>query len=395
MGELGACITLGIMAVLLYTYVGYPAVVWVLSRLFGRAHQAGEAEPMVSLLIPAHNEAVVIRAKIENSLALDYPREKLQVRVISDGSDDGTDEIVQEYRPKQVEFQRIERRGGKANALNQAAPHARGEVMVLCDANTMFAPDALRRLVRHFADRRVGAVTGNVRLRSTETHYGEGESLFYRIERFVQACESRLWTVIGVDGGMYALRRELYVPNRADTLIDDFAIAMNVARTGARVVYDPAATATEDSAGSPAQEFRRRTRTAAGGFQSLFEGRGRPRWNQPWLWLGYLSHKVWRWVSPFMLILLMAANVTAVVGGAWSTVCWGLCAALLALQVGFYVLAGLGWVFCRYRLPRLFCLPFYFCLANAAALVGFFKWLLGLQPVTWTHVRRKVPGADC
>jgi len=393
--QLGEVVIWTALALTVYTVAGYPAVLWLLARLFGRPHRPGDVEPTVTLLIPAHDEAAVIRQKVENSLALDYPPDRLQVRVVSDGSTDGTDEIVAPYRARGVELQRIEVRAGKPNAVNQAVPHARGDVLLLCDANTMFAPDAVRRLVRHFADPRVGAVTGDVRLRSQEVSYGEGEGLFYRLERLLQTCEARLWTAVGVDGGMYALRRELYAPVPPDTLIDDFVIAMNVARAGRRVVYDPEAVATEDAVVDPAQEFRRRTRTVAGGFQTLFDGRGRPRWNQPGLWLAYLSHKVLRWVGPFVLLALLAGNTAAAIavprgdGGRW-----GLYAGLLAGQGLFYALALAGAALGRSRLPRALCLPYYFCLTNAAALVGFFRWLRGSQPVTWTHADRAAAPAQ-
>ena len=388
-GQIGEWVVWTTLAVCLYAYVGYPVAVCLVSRLFGRPHRQEAVEPTVSLLIPAHNEATVIREKIVNSLSLDYPSARLQVRVVSDESDDGTDEIVDEYRSEGVELQRVEVRGGKPNAMNAAVPHARGDILVLCDANTMFARDAIRRLVRHFADDRVGAVTGDVRLRSEDIGYGDAEGLFYRLERFTQRCESRLWTVIGVDGGMYAVRRELYVPNRPDTLIDDFVIAMNVARAGRRVVYDPEAVATEDAVEDRAQEFRRRTRTTAGGFQTLFGGRGRPRWNQPGLWWGYLSHKALRWVGPFLLLALLAGNVAAVATGPAGGWRWNLYLGLLLLQALFYALASVGAILDRRRLPRILCVPYYFCLTNAAALAGFFKWLLGLQPVTWTHADRR------
>jgi hypothetical protein len=215
--------------------------------------------------------------------------------------------------------------------------------------------------------------------------------LFYRIERFIQRCESRFWTVVGVDGGMYALRRELYVPNRPDTLIDDFVIAMNVARTGSRVVYDPAATASEDAVDDHAQEFRRRARTTAGGFQTLFEGLGRPRWTQSGLWFGYLSHKVLRWTSPFFLVLLVAANAGTVASGPAEGLRRSLLVGLLAAQGLFYLLAATGLVVGQRRLPGTICLPFYFCLTNLAALAGFLKWLLGAQPVTWSHADRMSP----
>jgi cellulose synthase/poly-beta-1,6-N-acetylglucosamine synthase-like glycosyltransferase len=369
------------LALSAYTYIGYPVIVGALARLFGRPHRPGSIEPTVTLLIPAHNEAVVIAAKLDNALALDYPGDKLQIRVLSDGSSDATDAVVLGYAVRGVELQRIDPRGGKPNALNHGVPLARHDILVLCDANTMFAPDALRRLVRHFADPDVGAVTGDVRLRSGDVSYGAGEGLFYRLERFLQVSEARLWTSIGVDGGMYALRRTLYVPNRRDTLVDDFVIAMNVARSGARVVYDPEAVAHEDAAPDPAQELRRRMRTTAGGFQSLFEGLGRPRLRQPVLWLAYLSHKGLRWLSAPVLTVMFMANLVAARAS-------GFYAALLVAQVAFYALAALGVWLHRRPMPRLVCLPYFFCLTNWASAAGLWRWWHGSQPVTWVQADR-------
>ena len=375
------------LGVSVYTYLGYPALVGLLARVCGRPHRSAPIEPTVTLLIPAHDEAVVIAAKLDNALALDYPRDKLQIRVLSDGSSDGTDAIVLRYAVHGVELQRIDPRGGKPNAINHGVPVARGEILLLCDANTMFARDALRRLVRHFADPAVGAVTGDVRLRGGDAAHGTGEGLFFRIERFLQISEARLWTAIGVDGGMYALRRSLYVPNRRDTLIDDFVIAMNVAKAGARVIYDPEALAEEDATGDPAQELRRRIRTAAGGFQSLFEGLGRPGAHQPVLALAYLSHKGLRWLGPVTLALMFAANLAAAATAP-------LYAAALALQLLVYGLAAIGAAHQDHALPRLVGLPYFFCLTNAAALAGMWRWWKRSQPVTWVQAERSAAAAD-
>ncbi|MEJ0072319.1 MAG: glycosyltransferase family 2 protein [Pseudomonadota bacterium] len=369
-------------ALTVYTYVGYPAVVGLLARMCGRPHRIGVLEPTVTLLIPAHNEAVVIAAKLDNALALDYPRDKLQIRVLSDGSTDGTDAIVRCYAANGIELQRIEPRGGKPGAVNHGVPFARGEILLLCDANTLFAPDAVRRLVRHFADPAVGAVTGDVRLSSPDVAYGAGEGLFYRLERFLQISETRLWTAIGVDGGMYALRRSLYRPNRRDTLIDDFVIAMNVAKTGARVIYDPEAIAVEDAVPDPAQELRRRVRTTAGGFQSLFEGLGRPGAGQPVLWLGYLSHKVLRWLSAFVLVVMFAANAVAAQASPFY-------AALVVLHALFYAVAAAGIRLHHRAMPGIVCLPYFFCLTNAASVAGFWRWWWRAQPVTWAQADRQ------
>lgn len=373
-----------------FTYFGYPLLVGLLARLFGRPHRPGPMapgmfEPAITMLIPAHNEAVVIAAKLENAVGLDYPRGKLQIRVLSDGSVDGTDAIVETFGDRGVELQRIDPRGGKPNAVNLGVPQARGEILVMSDANTMLAGDALRRLVRHFADPDVGAVTGDVRLLSDTVSYGAGEGLFYRLERFLQVGEAKLWTAIGVDGGMYALRRNLYVPNRPDTLVDDFVIAMNVAKAGARVVYDPEAIATEDAVGDPAQELRRRYRTTAGGFQSLFEGLGRPGLARPGLLLAYVAHKALRWLGPLVLAVLFLANLVAAL-----TATGPLYDLLLVLHVGFYMLAASGIVLHRRSIPSVICIPYYFCLTNAASVGGFLRWWRRSQPVTWVQADRRV-----
>ncbi len=379
-------------ALSLYGYVGYSAAVGLLSRWRRRRHACDDIEPAVTLLIAAHDEAKVIAAKIENCLALDYPPQKLQVRIVSDGSSDGTDDIVHRYAGRGIELQRVEPRGGKPNAINRALPYARGEILILCDANTMLAPGALRRLVRHFADPFVGAVSGDVRLQSQAVRYGQGEGLFWRMERFTQRCESRIWSTVGVDGGLYAIRRELYVRNRPDTLIDDFVVAMNVAKAGKRVLLDAEALASEDSVVLAAQEFRRRVRTTAGGFQSLFEGRGRPRWNQPWLWAAYFSHKVLKWTSPFLLLAMLAAGAVLALTqqGGWGA----FYKVVMGLAGAFLVLAAAGAAIRSSSLPGFVCLPYYFCLANAAATAGFFKWLFRAQRVTWAQADRSLPGGS-
>jgi len=385
-----AVLTWVVLGVLVYAYAVYPLLLAGAARLWARPHATADIEPTVTLLIPAHNEAAVIEAKIHNSLSLEYPAEKLQIRVVSDGSADETDAIVQRFVPA-VEYQRVSPRGGKPNAVNQAVAFARGDILLLCDANTMFAADAVRRLVRHFADERVGAVSGDVRLTSETVTYGRGEKLFWRLERRMQSWEAALGSSVGVDGGMYALRRSLYVANRPDTLIDDFVIAMNVARSGRRVLLDASACATEDAVADPRQEFRRRMRTTAGGFQTLFEGRGRPGLCQPGLWAAYLSHKVLRWLGPVWLAAAFGGSAGAAVlawRAAWPT--WPVYAGLAVGQIALYALAVLGHAMRRRDLPRPLCLPYYFCLANAAAAAGFLRWLFKRQPVTWTQADRSV-----
>jgi cellulose synthase/poly-beta-1,6-N-acetylglucosamine synthase-like glycosyltransferase len=181
------------------------------------------------------------------------------------------------------------------------------------------------------------------------------------------------------------VRRSLYVPNRPDTLIDDFVIAMNVAKAGRRVIYDPEALAEEDAVPDPAQELRRRIRTTAGGFQSLVEGLGRPGARQPVLWLAYLSHKALRWVSALVLALMFVANLIAAPSSSFFAV-------VLVLHVGFYALALAGIRLHRRAMPAIVCLPYFFCLTNAASIGGFWRWWHRSQPVTWAQADRQVAG---
>ena len=375
----------------LWTYLVYPFFVAVIGKLFRRSHFVGKITPSVTLIIPVHNEATVLAEKINNSLLLDYPKGQLQIIVVSDGSNDGSDEIIKSFAPRGVEYLRIPVRGGKPSAINEAVKIARSELLLLCDANTIFMHDVVKKLVRHFADESVGAVSGDVRLQG-RGGVTAGEGIFWKIERMTQIGESAIGSVIGVDGGMYMLRRELYTPNKSDTLIDDFVIAMNVANAGRRVLLDAQAIAIEDAVEDAGQEFRRRVRTIAGGFQSMFEGRGRPPLKNPFLLLAYISHKALRWTGPVWLILLFASNLT-VAAPALSQpldVHGGLLLSLLAMQIVFYLLAVAGHLQSKQNLPTALSFAYYFCLSNIAAIFGFIRWLRKSQSVTWLQAQRRV-----
>ncbi|MCA9248994.1 MAG: glycosyltransferase family 2 protein, partial [Planctomycetales bacterium] len=291
---------------LFYMLVGYSIVLLAVRRL-ANAPVAGDYEPSVSLIIPAHNEEAVIAAKLENALAIDYPREKLQILVASDGSSDNTISLAQQYCDRGVAILDFQQRRGKASAVNDAVAQATGEVLCLCDANVMFAPDALRRLVSWLADDRVGAATGVVRLASEESNFGHGETFYYQLERAIQLAESDVGSLMGVDGGMYVLRKKLFRPLPADSLLDDFAIAMQIVRQRQRIVYDAQAFASESGTPRAMQEFRRRVRMAAGVVQVLRRG-DFPSPLQPLLFWQFVSHKLLRWMGPFLLITMIGSN---------------------------------------------------------------------------------------
>jgi len=364
---------------LAYVLVGYPLLLLALKPLC-RRRAPGSAEPTVTLVIPVHNEEKVIREKLENALAIDYPREKLEILVSSDGSSDRTVELARSYESHGIEVLDFPNRRGKASAMSDAVSRAKGEVLCLCDANVMFRPDALRILVGRLADPQVGAVTGQVRIASEESNFGEGENFYYGLERQLQVAESQVGTLVGVDGGMYVLRRELFGPLPADTLIDDFVLAMRVNQQGYRVVYEPRAVATENGTPAARQEWRRRVRMAAGAMQSILRGQFPPITSPIQLWQ-YVSHKALRWTTPLWLAVLLIANIALAPVNVFYQ-------AVLAAQLLVYLSAAAATVSIRWRETRFGGIPFYFVMSNLALAVGLAKGLLNRQKVTWDQAER-------
>jgi poly-beta-1,6-N-acetyl-D-glucosamine synthase len=373
-----ACLLLG------YTYLAYPALMAFIGRR-RPAVSAGDARsPTVSLLVPAYNEENVLAEKLENALLLDYPRDRLEIIVASDGSSDRTVEITRRFSERGVRLMAFDARRGKASVMNDAVRAASAELLLLCDANVMFRPNALRRLVGWFASPQVGAVTGDVRLASQDADFGAGESRYYRMERAIQCGESRVGSVMGVDGGMYLVRKQLVPELPPDTILDDFVVSMRVIRQGYRVVYDSNAVANECATAGAAQEFRRRVRVMAGAVQT-WKRCDWPRWSQPVEVWQYVSHKLLRWLGPVWLALLLAANVCL-----WTAYGWyGL---TLAAQVAIYAIALVATASRTFRRTRVGGVPFYFCMSQVAMVVGLARGLFNRQKVTWTKADRSRSG---
>jgi len=362
-----------------YVLLGYPLALMVLG-LFRRRREPGTAEPTVSLVITVHNEEAVIEEKLENSLALDYPRDKLEILVASDGSTDGTVELARSYESRGVRVLAFPQRRGKAAAMADAAGQATGEVLCLSDANVMLRPDALKILTWRLAGPEVGAVSGQVRIASDESNFGEGESFYYRVERQLQLAESRIGSLMGVDGGMYVLRRELFGPLPPDTILDDFVLSVQVMRRGYRVAYEPRAVARENGTPAARQEWRRRVRIAAGAVQSIKRGHWPPLRRPVLLWQ-YLSHKALRWTTPIWLGVLLLGNAVLWPVNVFYRI-------TLAAQLLVYLSAGLAAVWLRYRETRAGGIPFYFTMSNLAMACGLVRGLLNRQPVTWDQAQR-------
>jgi cellulose synthase/poly-beta-1,6-N-acetylglucosamine synthase-like glycosyltransferase len=364
------------LGVIAYTYVGYPVLVAAWACLRPRPVRGAAIEPTVSLIIVAHNEAFRIAGRIENVLSLDYPPDRLEVLVASDGSTDSTVKRALAFAERGVEVIPFAARRGKAAVLNDVVPGARGEIVVLADARQRFEPGALRALVAPFADPAVGAVTGELVL--TVQGQGAGESgvgFYWRYEKFLRRQESRVDSLLGVTGAIYAIRRPLFAPIPVDTLLDDVLIPARILQQGHRVVFEPAARAS-DLAAPAAEEFRRKVRTIAGNFQLFARERWLldPRANR--VWLQTVSHKTLRLVGPLLLLIVLLASVALAAHPGYL--------ATLVAQGGLYGAAAVGAMAARRgKRARLLAVPYVFCVLQAATVVGFWRCLRRRQLVTW------------
>ncbi|HVR43497.1 MAG TPA: glycosyltransferase family 2 protein [Thermoanaerobaculia bacterium] len=361
-----------------YVYFGYPVLIWLIARLRPRPVAKGSSTPPATLLIAVFNEEKVVGRKIESSLALDYPRDRLEILFVSDGSTDRTADIVRAAGSPNVRL--IERpRAGKAAALNEGAKQARGEFLVFTDANVELAPDALRILASSFDDPEVGGVCGRKKFvvrRGADTTE-QGENLYWRWDQWQKELESRIGSVFAADGSLFAIRRSLYVPIDDPAQADDIAISTRVVLQGFRLVFDADAIALEDAPAEGKDEFRRKIRVTNHSVRALLN-LGRALWTSGFYSVELLSHKLVRHLVPFLLLLILASSaVLAVERPAFRIV--------LLIQVLFYGLAAAGAGLRRTAAGarRLFSVPYYFCLVNAAAFFGVVSILRGRRVREW------------
>ena len=374
------------MTVLVYVYIGYPLLVGFLAKFFPQPVDCtGAFDQPVSLLISAHNESPVIAFKLENSLELDFAGYPLEVIVVSDCSDDGTDEIVRGYAGRGVRLLCQNERLGKSAALNFAVPQALGKILIFSDANALYQPDAIQHLIRHFANPLVGYVVGNARYyeKGTGSSSAESEGLYWKLETYLKKKESLFGSVVGGDGAIYAIRRELYSP-LLPTDINDFLNPLQIIVRGYIGVFETAAVCYEEAAENFSQEYRRKVRIISRSLNAL---RRVPQVLNPLHntrhWFLLVSHKVLRWFAPFLMILCFLASLALWQSPIYKT------AALL--QLAFYAIALIGW---KWRpgnkFGKLLSLSFYFCMVNLASLVGCVKCFRGDLSGKWVTPRQKV-----
>jgi cellulose synthase/poly-beta-1,6-N-acetylglucosamine synthase-like glycosyltransferase len=374
-----------------YTYILYPAILLLAYALAqarsdlaylagGRRDRrtqtpASASLPGISFIVPARNEEKCLEAKLRNIEELDYPAEKMEVVMVSDGSTDRTAEILQSVNDPRFRILLLERREGKANALNRGVALASREILVFSDAATIFAPSSVQKMVRHFTDPRVGAVCGALQFRNA----GESaatEGVYWKYESMMRLMEARLGATLNASGAIYAVRADCFTPLPPSTILDDLMIPMNVRKHGRAILYDPEAVAMESAPETVSGEFARRVRIATGSFRALPELlRNPPR---GFTLLAFLSHKLLRWVLPFVLIALALSNLLLLHLPFYRFVC--------VAQAAFYC-CGLAGMVLRERLLRIrFALLPYFLLAmNFAFLVGFFKSLTDRKEAVWAQ----------
>lgn len=373
-----AMILLFVLAVLWLTwvYVGYPAVLVVLARLFPVCHRLRTGPlPAVSVLISARNEEKDIGWKVAQTLAWDYPADQLEVLVASDASDDGTDEILRGLKDPRVKFFRMEHRVGKNAALNRLATYARGDLLFFTDANAHIGPRILRAMVRHFTDPRVGCVSGGTSPATDEHNaaIGCGTAAYETYESLILNLEGRIGALLCCDGAIFAIRRELFTPLLPE-LSDDLELAVRIHARGFWTVFEPAALVQERDTGSPAEEFRRRRRMGGTGILALWLLR---RELSGFCWFQFLSHKFLRWLTPIPLAMLLIS--TAAMAGR------PVMAVLLVLELAFCLaaLCALVLTLSGRRVHPLLVVPFYVLLGSLGTVVGIVETCLGKRYAVW------------
>lgn len=376
--------------IVFYAYLGYGLLLFLLVRLKRLITPSKKFvdeppyEPTVTLVVPAYNEEDFILKKVENCLQLDYPKEKFEIIFITDGSTDRTKELLEQ--DGRVKVLHEDRRAGKSAAENRAMKFVKSEIVVFCDANTLLNKEAIRELVKHYRDPKVGAVSGEKRIMTSEAEGASaaGEGLYWKYESALKKMDSEMLTIVGAAGELISFRTSLVQDLEEDTILDDFMQSMRIALKGYRVIYEPNAYAMETASADVKEELKRKVRICAGGWQSM--SRLLSAFNffkHPLLTFLYTSHRVLRWsIAAFSLPFIFLLNIFLLEEG------W-LYQVLFAGQVLFYLMALVGWYLQSKKIKvKILFVPYYFTMMNYAVFAGFIRWLKGSQKATWERARR-------
>ena len=375
-----------------YTFFGYGILLYLLvriKRLFKPTKRKlldFDDLPSCTLIVAAYNERSTIKEKITNTLSLKYPDGKLQVVFVTDGSSDGSPEIIAGY--PQIKLLHTDERKGKISAVHRAVEQVISDIIIFTDANTFLNEDALVLIGRHYGDPKVGAVAGEKRvIIDAAADATAGEGFYWKYESKLKEWDSELYSVVGAAGELFSIRKALYEPVPSNSILDDFMISMRIAEKGYVIVYEPEAYAQEDTSANIGEELKRKVRIAAGGIQSVIWLRSLLNpFRFPVLSFQYISHRVLRWtITPSLMILAFILNVLIVLDSGP-----GLYLVILVAQVLFYLSAYLGKILedRKLRVKMLF-IPYYFCIMNYAVMAGLFRFFSVGQSVMWDKAVRK------
>ena len=382
-------------AIIFYSYIGYAFLLWFYTKIIGnrakntQVNEHFEFEPPITLIVATYNEEDIIECKIENCFSLDYPADKLKIIFVADGSTDGTTAKIKKH--PSIELLYKEERQGKVAAINRAMAVIKTDYVIFCDANTFLNEKAIKEIVKHYKDEKIGAVAGEKKVVDSSEKIntaGAGEGLYWKYESFLKKIDSDFFTVVGAAGELFSIRTKLYEPIAANILLDDFIISMNICKKGYKVVYEPKAYAQEAPSFTMKDEQKRKIRISAGGFQSVIllkELLNVFKYGK--LSFLYISHRVLRWVlCPLLLPAIFITNLYIITTG--NSYLYLL---LFILQIIFYALAFLGWVFSTKNLKvNIFYVCYYFVFMNIAMYIGFNRYLANKQTVLWDKATRKI-----
>ena len=371
-------------AALVYTYAGYPFLLWLVSWWRPRIVQRGMFTPSVSVIITAYNEERDLVAKLENTLSLDYPRELLEIIVASDCSTDRTDEIARQFADRDVRLVRQPERVGKTSAQNMAVKQARGEVILFSDATSLYESNVLRVMMPNFADLAVGCVAGRlIYVDPAQSRVGRGARSYWGYETFLKRHESRVGSLIGASGCLYAVRRSAYVPLYPEAC-SDFIIATKMVEQGLRAIYEPDAVCTEETNRKSGKELKMRVRVIAQTLNDLWRHRSMMKpWRSGFYAVQLISHKVMRYAVPLFLIAILTVSVVL----AAHSFIFGL---VLGAQILFYLSGLAAWLLERSGIKsRTLALPGYFVLSNLASLIAGLQFLRGERYAHWEPMRER------
>lgn len=376
--------------ILFYNYVGYGFLVGIMvacKRLLSKVSGVSTAfEPAVTLIVAAYNEASFLPEKIKNTLELDYPADKLEIIFITDGSNDGSETIVQQHT--RIRSMHEDERKGKTAAINRAMQAVQTPIVIFCDANTLLNAAAVKNIVRHYEDPQTGGVAGEKKVMQAGNSGAAGtEGIYWKYESVLKRLDAALYTVVGAAGELFSVRTALFTPVEPEVILDDFIISLRVNQMGYRIAYAPDAFAMETPSAGITEEHKRKIRISAGGFQSIVMLRALLNiFRYPLLSFQYISHRVLRWtLSPLSLpvLFISAAVLTFQGAGGWYQF-------LFAAQVIFYILAVTGFFLARRDIKFKPCyIPFYFLFMNVAIYEGFFRYIRKQQSAVWEKARRE------